>query len=180
MSYESAAAEAGIVGTEQVMKTAVAREEGRRQGAAETVAIESLSMTAQQKLEAAIRQRLREQDVAFEQRVLKEARSRIESTILPHYNAKYAEAQRVIKSRRGIMSSATFKLIWTCLHSDSRNSVSEKKLNEAFNAFEAVKLLLCDEKQMPTSDFALPRTYDEMMKRKREVSEARRNKRTRA
>ena len=49
-------------------------------------------MTAQQKLEkAAIRQRLREQDVAFEQRVLKEARSRIESTILPHYNAKYAD-----------------------------------------------------------------------------------------
>jgi len=180
MSYETAAAEAGIVGTEQVMKTAVAREEGRRQGAAETVAVQSLSMTARQRLEAAIRQQRREQDVIFEQRVLKEARCRIESTILPHYNAKYAEAQRVIKARKGIMSAATFKLIWTCLHSDSRNSVSEKKLNEAFNAFEAVKLFLCDEKQMPTSDFALPQTYDEMMTRKREVSEARRNKRTRA
>jgi hypothetical protein len=62
----------------------------------------------------------------------------------------------------------------SCLHTDSRKSVSDGKLNEAFHAFSKLQL---DEKQYPTSTMQIPRTYAEMMARRQKVQEERKAQR---
>lgn len=58
--------------------------------------------------------------------------------------------QPAIKSRMGMMKHATFKLILSCLHPDSRMSASDEKLHRAFNAFNRREYMLCDEAELPT------------------------------
>jgi transposase len=64
----------------------------------------TLSMSAQEKLNAALRQHIRQLDLEFEGRVRAECEKRIEETILPHYQKTHAEHLEVIKSRKGVMS----------------------------------------------------------------------------
>jgi len=116
-------------------------------------------------------------DAEFEQRVRDECRKRIEETILPSYNKSYAEYQEVIKARKGIMDKKTFMLIWSCLHPDSRKSVSAEKLNEAFLRFSKMELLLLDEKEHPTPTMQMPSTSEELMALKAKVAAERKTKR---
>jgi hypothetical protein len=81
----------------------------------------------------------------------------------------------IIASRKGVMDRATYKKILACLHPD--NSMSKERRAEAFNFFSLIEKRLLDEKESPTPTITMPRTYEEMMKRKREVSEARKAKR---
>lgn len=60
------------------------------------------------------------------------------------------EADRIVKSRKGIMTHAAWANLIRCLHPDTRTNMSAKQLDEAFRLIEQRKLVLCDEQQMPT------------------------------
>lgn len=175
-SYEQAASETGV-GSVQIIKTAVAREQGRREGAVQ-VDPATLTMSAQQKLDTTVRQHIHKLDVEFEQRVLTECRKRLEETILPSYNKSYAEHQEVIKARKGVMDRATYKKILSCLHPDRVDDAAlKKRFEDAFHLFTQMEVVLLDEKQHPTTAMQMPRTYEELMALKQKTSAARKARR---
>lgn len=135
----------------------------------------TLSLTAQQRLEAAIRQHKRKLELEFEQRVREECRERIEEMILPHYNETYATYQDLIKARKGLMDRATYKKILACLHPDG--SMSQGRRADAFHLFSQLEKRLLDEKDSPTPTATMPQTYEELMEWKRRATEARKAKR---
>ena len=138
----------------------------------------TLSLSTQQKLDAAIRQHQRKLDAQFEQRVLDEVKKRIDEIVLPHWKKQIDQAQELYKRRRGAMDKATFNKIRRGLHPDSRNSISDKALGEAFDTFMSLEKFLLDEKDSPTDvGSGLPGTWDEWEKAKRETTAARRAKR---
>jgi hypothetical protein len=83
-----------------------------------TVDPASLSMTAQQKLETAIRQATKRLEVERLARARAEVRKVWDDNYLPHYNEKKEMYERVIESRKGVMNKATFNLIRRALHPD--------------------------------------------------------------
>jgi hypothetical protein len=124
----------------------------------------TLSLTARQKLDEAIRQHREKLEAEFEQRVQDECRRRIEETILPHYAKTHAEHERVIKAREGFMSRSTHRKILFCLHPDRVQDEADKKRHEeAFRLFNGLELLLLDETQMPTPTFNMQKAYAEAM-----------------
>ena len=156
---------------------AVAREEGRRD-AGSHVDPATLSLTAQQKLDAAIKQAKRALDLEFEQRIQDELRHRLEATILPHYKKTYDEYVRVIKARKGVVDRANYRKILAALHPDRvQDPALKKRAEEAFNMFTKIERLLLDEKQSPTATEPMPRSYADLMARKQRMAEARRKKR---
>ena len=151
-------AETGVSDT--VVRHAVAREEGRRE-AEPTITPEMLSMTAQQKLDAAIRQHERAVDQKFEERVREEARKRVDEIVLPHWKQKIDQAQQLYAKRKALMDKETFNIIRRALHPDSRNAISDRKLGEAFDTFMALEKYLLNEKDSPTHIGDLPNTLAE-------------------
>jgi hypothetical protein len=137
----------------------------------------TLSITAQEKLAAAIRQHQRKLDAEFEQRVREACQRGIEETVLPHYNETYAIYQDLIKARKGLMDRATYRKILSCLHPDRVPDEMKKRYEEAFHLFSQLEKRVLNEKESPTATMPMPRTYEAMMARKREVSEQRRAKR---
>jgi hypothetical protein len=39
--------------------------------------------------------------------------------------------EKAVETRKGIIDRAAYRLIWSCLHDDSRKSVSSEKLNKS-------------------------------------------------
>jgi hypothetical protein len=165
------AAEETGVGSVQVVKTAVAREEGRRDPQVDRA---SLSQTAQQKLDAALRQYQRKLAVSFEERVRDEVKHRIDDILLPQWREKIEKAQDWYTRRKGLMDKDTFNTIRRALHPDSRQSISDQRLNAAFDAFMALEKFLLNEKDSPTEFPDLPRTWAEWETAKRNATAARR------
>jgi transposase len=122
---------------------------------------DALALSAQQKLDAAIRQHQRKLDIMFEQRVQEEARRRVDEIVLPHWKEKIDIAERILARRHGIMSKETFNSVRRALHPDSRNGVSDKKLAEAFDAFMQLEKLLLNEKDSPTETSDIPSSLAE-------------------
>jgi hypothetical protein len=113
-----------------------------------------LSASAQQRLDAAIRQHKQNLDAEFSHQVEEEVTRRMREFVLPHFLALYEEAvEEAVKTRKGIMDRAAYRLIWSCLHDDSRKSVSSEKLNKAFNIWTEVKAKVLDEGENPTPKF---------------------------
>jgi lambda repressor-like predicted transcriptional regulator len=148
----------------------------KRQAVATTIPPDTLSLSAQQKLEAAIRQHKRQLDLEFEQRVQAEVQSRLEATILPHYNEKYNLYMSVIKARKGIMDRASYRKILAALHPDRQLDPSlKKRAEDAFNLFTKIEKLVLDEKESPTGDESLPKTYADLMARRKPTATKRGN-----
>jgi ParB-like chromosome segregation protein Spo0J len=116
----------------------------------------TLSITAQEKLAMAIRQHQRKLDAAFEQRVLEECRRRMDEITLPHWKKQIDQAKKLYANRSALMSKELFNIIRRGLHPDSRNSISERKLAEAFDAFMGLEKFLLNEKDSPTHFGDLP------------------------
>jgi hypothetical protein len=55
----------------------------------------------------------------------------------------------VLAHRTGALTRAEFLILLSCLHPDSRNSVSEKKLGDAFRLLDRLRYVLCNEQEMP-------------------------------
>ena len=76
---------------------------------------DDLSLTAQQKLDAVIRQEMRRLGSEFAAKVQAEVRRQIDEIILPDTRSKIKEARRILDRRKGVMDKATFNLIWSAL-----------------------------------------------------------------
>jgi hypothetical protein len=88
-------------------------------------------------------------------------------TILPQQKKALADAKKVMDTRKGVMDKTQFNLIWSCLHADGRKSVSDKKLNEAFNLFAGLEKRLLREKDSPTTFVDLPDNWNDWEKMRR-------------
>ena len=112
----------------------------------------ALPKTAQDKLAAAIRQHRRKLDSEYDQRRMKEIADhikRIMPTLQQEKNDAY-ERERTyrefMQKQKKIMTVADFMFVLSCLHPDSRASVSEQRLTRAFQLFEPKKFAITGEK----------------------------------
>lgn len=149
---------AGEVGVGERQVSRILKDEQIRQDALNEPRVErsDLSLTAQQKYDAAIRAYQRQLDLSFKQCVLNEVRRRIDEIILPHWKQQIDQAKELYKHRRGAMDKSTFNKIRRALHPDSRNSISDKVLAEAFDTFMSLEKFLLDEEDSPTDIGPLP------------------------
>jgi hypothetical protein len=138
----------------------------------------TLSMTAQQKLETVERQYKAKLDADFYRAVENEVRKRIDEIILPHWKQQIDQAHQLFSRRKALMDKETFNTIRRALHPDSRQSISDKKLGEAFDAFMGLEKFLLNEKDSPTEFPDLPRTWQEWEMAKQKATAARKAKRT--
>lgn len=173
MTYEQARATFNL-NSVQTVKTAVRGEMGRRDP---NIDRSELSLSAQQKLDAALRQYKARLDAGFHEAVNKRVQAFLEETILPRHREEQEQAKRITNARKGIMDKATFNRIRRGLHPDSRNSISDKVLGEAFDTFMGLEKLLLNEKDSPTDYQPLPKTMAEWDKMKAAATAARRAKR---
>ncbi len=128
----------------------------------------SLSMKAQEKLNAAMRQMQRKLGNDYE-RTVREAiekgvTRRMNEIALPQWREQVRKAEDLYNRRKGIMDKATFDGIRSVLHPDSRKSISDQKLGEAFDKFMSLEKYLLDEKASPTSWPDVPSTVEEWEK----------------
>jgi ParB-like chromosome segregation protein Spo0J len=138
----------------------------------------TLSLTAQEKLDAAIRQHTRKLDIEFETRVLDECKRRLNEISLPHYYKQLQELERSISNRKGIMDRVTYRKILACLHPDRvADEVLKKRYEEAFRLFTELEKRVLDEKESPTEFRKMPRTYEELMAARANKQAAERAKR---
>jgi transposase len=131
---------------------AITAELARKEAIEEKTALDTslLSKTAQEKLDAAIRAHQRKLDLGFEQRVRDEIKKRIDEMVLPAWKQQIEQAKELYSKRRALMDKELFNTIRRALHPDSRNSISDKKLGEAFDAFMSLEKYLINEKDSPT------------------------------
>jgi hypothetical protein len=153
LSYAKAAAAAGLDGSVQIMKTAVAKEEGRRETDTEPVVTrDMLSPSAQRKFDAAARQYQQTLDAQFEWRVQADIKRRVDDFVMPRLREREEHAERVARARKGVFKLAEYNAILRCVHPDAQPSIEQK--NEAFRLLHENRLVLLSEKE----DTA-PRTY---------------------
>lgn len=175
-SLEDAAAEHGV-GSVQQAKIAVAYERGRRE-AEPNVTPDMLSMTAQQKLDAAIRQAKHRLEVEIETRCREDLRRWLNEVTLPQYAKELGALERSIRERKGVMDRVTYRKILACLHPDRvHDPALKKRYEEAFRLFTELEKRVLDEKESPTQFRKMPRTYEELMAMKAKVQAERRAKR---
>lgn len=172
-SYQEIEKETGFSNT--VLRAAVAREEGRREPA---INADQLSLTAQQKLQIAIRQHIRKLDMEFELRCREDCQRWLNDVSLPQYAKELTELEHSISNRKGVMDRITYRKILACLHPDRvQDSALKKRYEEAFRLFTELEKRVLDEKQSPTQFRQMPRTYEELMAMKAKVQAGRRAKR---
>jgi len=158
-----------------VVRTATERELGRREAQAEPeIDRAALSMSAQQKLDAAIRQEKRKLAAEFEQLVQAKVTEIINEGVLPSWKRRLEEAETVLRRnrRRGAMTMAEFRNILSCLHTDRFSQLFpgmeidpslRRRFDRAFQEFKRVKVFLVSEEESPTESLAstVPRTRAE-------------------
>lgn len=152
--------------TVQTVKQAIREEMGRRQ-AATAIDPSTLSASAREKLDAALRQHKKKLDAEHDSRVQAGIKEALADTIMPHYYKKLEEYDQVVKARKGVLNNEEFRLILSCLHPDALPDPVRNA--RAFNCFKSHELVLRGEKENPTSSFIMPRTYEELMKMKEAV-----------
>jgi hypothetical protein len=176
-SIAEISAESGI-GRRQI-RHIVEREQIRREAKADPhIDPATLSLTAQQKLAAAIRQHKRNLDLEFEARCREECQRWLNDVSLPQYAKELTELERTISERRGVMDRITYKKILACLHPDRvQDHALKKRYEEAFRLFTDLEKRVLNEKESPTRFRQMPRTYEELMAMKAKVQAERRAKR---
>jgi hypothetical protein len=103
----------------------------------------------------------------------------LEQTIGPKLQQEQQQAERIMKSRNGIMDRKTFTKIRSCLHPDKVTDPKQKEVyNEAFLLFNRLEKRLLDEKDSPTQFTDIPKTRAEWEEAKRKADAARKAKRS--
>jgi hypothetical protein len=125
-----------------------------------------LSLTAQQKLDAAMRQHKASLDASFRQVVNARIKELLENTYLPQHRKEQAEAKAIMNRRHGIMTKAVFNAIRRGLHPDSRLSITDQMLGEAFDAFMSLEKRLLKESDSPTTFVDIPSSLAEWDKKR--------------
>jgi hypothetical protein len=123
-----------------------------------------LSSPQTRRLESQNRQR----EIEIEQRLRAESREWLQKQ-LDQYNENARHYEVVLKRRTGIMTRAEYRSILSCLHPDRVQDTDLKKRYEhAFNLFTKLEKAVLNERESPTKPSDLPKTVDELMKRKAE------------
>jgi len=123
--------------------------------------------SAKKRLQGAINAHKKKLNLEFEGRVIKEIQRRINSLVLPSLIEREAKATRILKHRKGIMSRASYRLILSCLHPDRVPEELKKRYEAAFHLFKELELLMVEEKELSHNVIELPRTYADLMARRR-------------
>ena len=160
-SYPAVEKATGLTST--VLRSAVAREEGRREP---VITRDMLSVTAQGKFDRAISQYKAELAASFQQTVAARIKEMLEDTYMPRHRKEQAEAKAVMNRRHGIMTKAVFNAIRRGLHPDSRRSISDEMLGAAFDAFMALEKHLLKEEDSPTTFVDIPSSLAEWDKKR--------------
>jgi IS30 family transposase len=135
-SYAEMEAATGLSGT--VLRSAIAREEGRREVLADPeVRPEDLTLSARQKLEAAIRQHKKKLDLEFEESVRQQVLSRTKDRF-EWMKKKEDWANRIIGSHKGVFSRQDYRKILACLHPDHNSFQFAAEALQAFSKQEKV------------------------------------------
>lgn len=173
VSRQKLAEEHGL--SEKSIQAAAIAERARKAALEEEpqVTREMLSLTAQEKFDAAIKRERKNMDRLIDERARDLARTLVEDTILPSYIKSKEEYDSLVKCRQGAMTKAEYNLIRACLHPDG--SMSADKRQRAWDLFSSVEIALLDETQMPTSSFKIPTRYDDLMEIKRQRSAVKRS-----
>lgn len=176
-SYKAAEKDTGLSNT--VLRSAVAREEGRREP---QFTRDDLSPSAQQKFDIAVRRYRAQLEASFAEAVrvkyLADVAKYVNDVLILKTNEKIEVAQQLYRHRRGAMEKTTFNTIRRALHPDSRNSISDAKLAEAFDTFMSLEKFLLDEKDSPTHFDALPANLAEWDRMRAAATAARKAHRT--
>ncbi len=166
LTYEGIAQTTGV--GERQVRHIVEREhiEQAAKADATTINLETLPGTMKDKAEKMRSQIRRELEAEFDARVREATQEavaqRVEKIIL-ETEWTSANARRVLDARQGIFTRADYDTIRSCLHPDSRLSVSDEKLAQAFRLFNEAAIVLLDEKDFPTT--TLP-SLEELRKRR--------------
>jgi hypothetical protein len=149
-------------------------EEIRRKAKAEEPEItpEMLSLTAQQKLDLAIKQQIKKLEQEYTAKVEAAAWRYLDLTV-EQWNKEQAEAKRIMHTREGFMTKKTYKLILSCLHPDRVSNELKERYGDAFREFNKLEKFLLDEKDSPTQFVRIPTNRAEWEKARAETSAAR-------
>lgn len=131
----------------------------------------TLSLTAQQKLDLAIKQATRRLEAEIEKRVYEDNLHWIQQ-MLDMYNTNAKQHEALLRSRtKGIMSRADYRSILSCLHPDRvQDEELKKRYEHAFNLFTKLEKSVLSEQDSPTTTSGLPKTAAEFLKRKAEYT----------
>jgi ParB-like chromosome segregation protein Spo0J len=170
-TYAEMEAATGLSGT--VLRSAIAREEGRREALADPVIRpEDLTLSARQKLEVAIRQHKKKLDLEFEESVRQKVLSRTKDRF-EWMKKKEDWANRIIGSHKGIFSRQDYRKILACLHPDHNSFQFAAEALQAFSKQEKV-LVKPEPPALDPRTPPLPRTAaDWMAARDRATAERR-------
>lgn len=165
------------VGLSARMVREIVEEENVRRSVEPEITPDMLSMSAQQKLDLAIKQHRKKLDREFNAAVLAEGRKYLER-VSPSLREREHLADRIIRMRKGFMTRATYKLILSCLHPDwVTDHRQQSRYADAFREFGKLEKLLLSEKESPTDIPKMPTTAAEWKEAKRQADEARKAKR---
>jgi ParB-like chromosome segregation protein Spo0J len=166
MTHDRVAEELGI--SVVAVRLAVEREAGRRE-AEPVIDPASLPMTAQQKIAAALRQQQHRLEIEYEQKRREGIERFLNEIGLPAAIERLGKLLRDIEyaRRNGVMTRHQFMKIIRCLHTDTRESIDEDDLNEAFNIFQRLRPMLLSEADDPTSASALPTSVVDFLARRK-------------
>jgi hypothetical protein len=165
LTYEAIQKEAGVSSTP--VRRAIAIREAEEK--ASTDAVAGLSMSAKEKLQAAIRSEVKRLELEAETRAINEAQKRIEEWFLPDYMKLLRKVEHMLEYKRGLMSRADYRKILRCVHPDTGAHVSDANRNEAFRLFTQLEAKLVDDAEQADLKrvSTLPKTVEELLARRR-------------
>jgi hypothetical protein len=83
------------------------------------------------------------------------------------YDVWLHEADKIVKSRKGVMTRAQWTHLMHCLHPDHRRQVTAEDFDRAARLIIRLKLALLNEQQEPTRSPKKPRLdWEDMMRRR--------------
>jgi hypothetical protein len=129
-----------------------------------------LSLSQKQKLEIAECKMRKRLELEYEQKHRAEIDHWLNQVILPAYARKLKQAENIIKSREGSIKRETYRSILSCLHPDRiEDETLKERFSKAFHTFKTLELVLCSEKELPTTPSNIPSTPAEWYKRREET-----------
>jgi ParB/RepB/Spo0J family partition protein len=174
ISQEEAANQAGVSRT--TMRTTVSHLKGQMEAHADPVIDAStLSMSAQDKLAAALRQHKKVLDATYADRVTEGIRKHMDETLLPILEKEKEEAEAIVASYKGVMSKGDYFLIVKCLHEDTWQSVDQPTRDKAFHIMDRHKNILVAAPK-PPGGVPLPKTLSDLIKHRMSRDIAKRKK----
>lgn len=99
----------------------------------------------------------------------------IDENVLPAHHRELEELRNLVSFlRKGTMTMAQYKQIWSCLHPDRVQDIGLKeKYTAAFQMWTKLEMVLVKEAEAPLPPTAVPRTYAEMMAARAKMYERR-------